>query len=64
MDTEGGCEYILALPLKIVHSQNEPRCMAAAVLVLLSAVIRSSSVAHTRNPEIRSVLSSYKQMRS
>lgn len=65
MNGEGDCEFILTLPLKSGHSQNGPHCVSvppAVWVLLLSAVIRSSSVAHIRNTEMRSVLSSYKQM--
>lgn len=61
MNTEGGFEFILVLPLKTIHSQCVSVAPAVWVL-LLSAVIRSSSVAQTRNTEMRSVLSPYKQM--
>lgn len=33
MNTERNCEFILALPLKTVHSQNGPRCVSVAPAV-------------------------------
>ena len=59
---EGDCEFILALPLKLGHSQNGHSVAPAVWVLPLNVVIRSFSVAHIRKTEMGSVLSSYKQM--
>lgn len=33
VDTEGDCKFILALPLKTVHTQNGPSCVSVAPAV-------------------------------
>lgn len=59
INTEGDCEFIQAFPLKLGHSQNRLCCVnepPAVLAFLLNALIRSSSVIHIRDTEIRSAL--------